>query len=78
MAKIKTITDINLRTPTQVVIVEKDKYMEVSEEIAIYFCREDIEALSLDKQKENRRPKHSIRTPIDEQNNPHEDYKDIK
>ncbi len=78
MAKIKTITDINLRTPTQVVIVEKDKYMEVSEEIAIYFCREDIKALSLDKQKENRRPKHAIRTPIDEQNNPHEDYTDIK
>lgn len=77
MAKIKTIKEISLRTSNQVVIIPLDTLAEVSEEMAVYFCNEDIDLLPLSEQKKNSRLKHATRTPVGEQGNPHQDFTNI-
>lgn len=74
MAKIKTITDVNLRSNGQIAIIDPGTYIEVTESMAVYLCNEDIEQLSLDEQKRNSRVKHAIRTPLEEEINVHVDY----
>lgn len=74
MAKIKLIKDIDIRTPQGRTYIEIGSYIDVTEPNAVYFCNEDIEALSLEAQKQHRRIKHAVRTPTEEQVNPHQDY----
>lgn len=61
MAKIKTTRNINIRANSQVIEIESNVFIEVSEEMAIYFCNEDIEAMSIEAQKQHRRLKKAIR-----------------
>lgn len=74
MSKIKFIHEANIRNGNELIFINIDDYIEVSESMAVYFCNEDVEALSLKEQREHRRIKHSIRTPTEEQSNPHQDY----
>ena len=70
MAKIKITQDINMRTKTEIIDIPKNSYVEVTEDMAIYFCKEDAG-------NENRRMKKAIRTTEDELNEIHLDYKHI-
>lgn len=65
MAKIKTFSDINIRSNEQVIIIPKGSFIIVSEEMAIYFCNEEIK---------NTRAKKANRTEESEQNEPHVDH----
>jgi len=66
MAKIRTIEDINMRVlidgVNTIVDIPKDSFIKVSEEMAVYFCNEDIEQLSAKEQVEHKRIKHAVRT----------------
>lgn len=82
MAKIHTIQDISMRYideegNTQVAFIPKYSYIEVTEEMAIFFCDEDIEQMSIAEQKMHRRTKKAVRTGFFSMNNltkPHLDY----
>ncbi len=81
MAKIRTIKDINMRakvnSETQVIIIPKDSFIKVTEEMAVYLCNEDIENLSYDERKKHKRIKHAVRTgtfSVDNLTKTHEDY----
>jgi hypothetical protein len=84
MAKIKTIKDINTRYidsegKTKIAIIDSGSFIEVSEEMATYWCNEDIELLSPDERKKNTRLKKAIRTENDDDKlKPHMDYTSIK
>ncbi len=81
MAKIRTIEDINARVlvngETQVIYIPKDSFISVTEEKAIYFCNEDVEALTIAEQRENSRIKKAVRTgffSVDNLTKTHLDY----
>lgn len=74
MAKIKTIVNIDLRANNQVLQIPKGSYIEVSEEMAVYWCNEDINQLSIDEQKKNTRSKKANRTNEENLSKTHIDY----
>lgn len=81
MAKIHTIEDINIRAlvdgETQVISIPKGSLIEVTEQMAVYFCNEDIEALTVSEQKLHRRVQKAERTGFFTSDNllkTHEDY----
>ena len=51
MAKIRTITDINFGKG---IIIPKESFISVREELAVYLCNED--------ENKNKRTQHSVRT----------------
>ena len=77
MSKIKTILDINMRANSQVIIIPKDSYVEVTEEMAVYFCNEDIEQMPLKEQKKHKRIKKAVRTKAEDLLKSHLDHKNI-
>ena len=75
MAKIRAIDEINVRYVdgngnTQVAIIPKGSFIEVTEENAVHFCNEDIVGV-------NERVKKAVRTgffSVDNLTKPHQDY----
>ena len=66
MANIKTILEINLRANSDVIVIPKDTFIEVTEDMAVYFCNEDATKQT--------RAKKARRTETNELNEVHLDY----
>lgn len=73
MAKLRTILDIRIQHESGNYLISKDSYINVSEELAVFLCDEDLiinEIIGC-------RTKKAVRTgffSLDNLSKPHEDY----